>query len=44
MVSNIMVNILILMCIQCRKCRDRMVGELEEGSGGLGRGNACLCE
>ena len=44
MVSNIMVNILICLCIECRKCCDRMVRvrELEEGIGGLDRGTACF--
>ena len=42
MVSNIMVNILICLCIKCRKCRDRMVRELVEGIGGLDRGTACF--
>ena len=40
MISNIMVNILICMCIKCRKCRDRMVRELEEGIGA--RSGYCL--
>ena len=33
MVSDIMVNNMICLCIKCRKCRDRMVRELEEGIG-----------
>ena len=46
MVSNIMVNILIRLCIKSHKCRDRMVmvGELEEDIGWLDRGTVCFCE